>query len=169
MKSKGNLRLQFANAGLTAALIVAGSAAAQTLPKEGSYDFISCWSGVSTMVGLAKTQGAMSVEFSGNTRSITPGGMFDKNSFRCVGLTSNFGGKITGRTVCEAVDMDGDKRLTHFSFSSDGQTIRETVAGTGKYDGIIESGKAQGLGPFPVIKPGTFQDCNRQTGTYKLK
>jgi len=25
------------------------------------------------------------------------------------------------------------------------------------------------LGPFPVIKPGTFQDCNHQTGNYKLK
>jgi hypothetical protein len=25
------------------------------------------------------------------------------------------------------------------------------------------------LGPFPVIKAGTFQDCNHQTGTYKLK
>ena len=22
---------------------------------------------------------------------------------------------------------------------------------------------------FPVIKPGTFQACNHQTGTYKLK
>jgi len=28
---------------------------------------------------------------------------------------------------------------------------------------------AQGLGPFPMIKPGTFQGCNHQTGTYKLK
>jgi hypothetical protein len=25
------------------------------------------------------------------------------------------------------------------------------------------------LGPFPVIKAGTLQDCNHQTGTYKLK
>ena len=25
------------------------------------------------------------------------------------------------------------------------------------------------LGPFPVIKEGTSQQCNHQTGTYKLK
>jgi hypothetical protein len=25
------------------------------------------------------------------------------------------------------------------------------------------------LGQFPTIKPGTFQGCNRATGTYKLK
>jgi hypothetical protein len=31
------------------------------------------------------------------------------------------------------------------------------------------SGTFAALGPFPLIKPGTFQTCNRQTGTYKLK
>jgi hypothetical protein len=169
MKSKLNLKLQFANAGLVAALTVAGSAAAQTLPKEGSYDFTSCWSGVSNLIAFSKTHFAYSYEMTGATRSNPPGGMFDKNSFRCVGLNASFDGKPTGRTVCEAIDRDGDKRLTHFSTASDGKVIRETVAGTGKYEGIVESGTATPLGPFPVAKPGTFQDCNHQTGTYKLK
>ena len=31
------------------------------------------------------------------------------------------------------------------------------------------AGTVQPLGPFPAIKAGTFQDCNHQTGTYKLK
>jgi hypothetical protein len=30
-------------------------------------------------------------------------------------------------------------------------------------------GTVHALGPFPAIKVGTFQDCNHQTGTYKLK
>ena len=30
-------------------------------------------------------------------------------------------------------------------------------------------GKVEPLGSFPAIKAGTFQDCNHQTGTYKLK
>ncbi len=31
------------------------------------------------------------------------------------------------------------------------------------------TGTVHPLGPFPVVKAGTFQDCNHQTGTYKLK
>jgi hypothetical protein len=169
MKSKAKLKLQFANAGLATALIVAGSAVAQTLPKEGSYDFTSCWSGVISTIAFSKTHFAYTYEHTGSTRSNPPGGMFDKNTFRCVGLNDSLDGKRSGHTVCEAIDRDGDKRLTQFSMASDGKITRETVAGTGKYEGIVESGSATPLGPFPTIKTGTYQDCNRQTGTYKLK
>ena len=43
------------------------------------------------------------------------------------------------------------------------------AAGTGKYEGLVRTASVQTLGPFPAIKPGTFQNCNRQTETYKLK
>jgi len=43
------------------------------------------------------------------------------------------------------------------------------VVGTGKYEGMVASGTVRPLGPFPVIKAGTFQDCNHQSGTYELK
>ena len=36
-------------------------------------------------------------------------------------------------------------------------------------EGMKASGTVHPLGPFPVVKAGTFQDCNHQTGTYKLK
>jgi hypothetical protein len=65
--------------------------------------------------------------------------------------------------------VDGDKRLAYFSLASDGSLTRENVAGTGKYEGIKIVGTVHALGPFPAIKVGTFQDCNQQTGTYKLK
>jgi hypothetical protein len=71
--------------------------------------------------------------------------------------------------VCEGIDPDGDKRLSYFSIAADGTVIRENVVGTGKYDGMVASGKVMPLGPFPEIKAGTFQGCNHQTGTYKLK
>ena len=38
-----------------------------------------------------------------------------------------------------------------------------------KYEGMKPTGTVHPLGPFPVVKAGTFQDCNHQTGTYKLK
>jgi hypothetical protein len=73
-------------------------------------------------------------------------------------------------TVCEAIDADGDKRLTYYSLAADGKVTREAVTGTGKYDGMVVSGsKYEPVGPFPTIKAGTSQSCNHQTGTYKLK
>jgi len=138
------------------------------LPKEGGYDYTACWSGVSNPIAFSKTHNASSYEFTGTTRSNPSGGMFDKNSFRCVGMTDSFNGKVSGRTVCETNDGDGDKRLTVFS-ASDGKVTREFVAGTGKYEGMEFIGTVEPLGPFPVIKAGTIQDCNHQTGTYKLK
>jgi hypothetical protein len=169
MKSGLNLKLQFAKAGLVAALTFAGTVYAQTLPKEGKYDFTGCWSGVSSLIAFSKTHSAFSYEMTGTTRSNPPGGFADKHSFRCVGMNASFDGKNTGTTVCEAIDRDGDKRLTYFSLTTDGKVIRENVTGTGKYEGMVASGLVMPLGPFPVIKAGTFQDCNHQTGTYKLK
>jgi len=147
----------------------APSAFAAELPKEGSYDFTACWSGVNNAVTFSKTHSATSYEITGVIRSTTPGGMFDKETFRCVGMDASLGGKNTGSTVCEATDADGNKRLTYFSLGSDGKVTREFVVGTGKYEGMVTTGIVQPLGPFPVIKAGTLQDCNHQTGTYKLK
>ena len=147
----------------------AGSAFAAELPKEGSYDYTSCWSAVSNTIDFSKTQTASSYELTGTTRSNPPGGMFDKNTFRCVGIGGSLDAKQILTAVCESIDVDGDKRLTYFSVGSDGGVTRENVAGTGKYEGMVATGIIQPLGPFPVVKAGTVQDCNRQTGTYKLK
>ena len=154
-----------------ALLIVASpfSAFAAELPKEGSYDFTSCNSGVSSVITFSKTHTGSSYELTGTNRSNPPGGLFDKGTYRCVGMNASLDGKITASTVCEATDVDGDKRLTSFS-NVDGKTTRTNVAGTGKYEGMVNTtGTVQPLGPFPAIKAGTFQDCNHQTGTYKLK
>jgi hypothetical protein len=150
--------------GATSSVVIAAD-----LPKEGRYEYHACWSGVSNLIEFSKTNSAYSYEMMGTTRSNPPGGMFDKNTFRCVGLNASLEGKNTGSTVCEAIDPDGDKRLTYFSIATDGKVTREVVSGTGKYAGMVSSGTVQPLGPFPNIKPGTFQDCNYQTGTYKLK
>jgi hypothetical protein len=148
----------------------ASSAFAAELPKEGNFDFTSCWSGVSHTISFSKTHSAYSFDMTGVTRSNPPGGLYDKNTFRCVGMNASFDGKPSTTATCEAVDSDGDKRLTHFSMGSDGKMSRQLIAGTGKYEGMIESGTTvQPLGPFPVVEEGTFQDCNHQTGTYKLK
>jgi hypothetical protein len=147
-----------------------GSALAAELPKEGSDDYTSCWAGTRNDITFSKTYTSFSFEIIGTNRSIPPGGLFDNESFRCVGMNASFAGKNTGSWVCEASDPDGSKRLTSFTIGSDGKQIREAVAGTGKYDGLVTSGNTvEQLGPFPDIKAGMSQGCNHQTGTYKLK
>src|SRR5712691_5144422 len=79
----------------------AGSAFAADIPKEGRYDFTSCWSGVSNLIAFSKTHSAYSYEQTGTTLSNLPGGgdIFDKLSFRCVGMNTSLDGKDTGSTV----------------------------------------------------------------------
>ncbi|KWV57331.1 hypothetical protein AS156_39120 [Bradyrhizobium macuxiense] len=154
---------------LLIAISATPSAFAIELPKEGSYDYTACWTGVNNTIAFSKGNTASGYELTGSILSNPPGGMFDKNSFRCVGMNASLDGKFTGGAVCESVDVDGDKRLSKFSLASDGSLTRETVAGTGKYEGMTVTGTVHPLGPFPVVKDGTVQDCNHQTGTYKLK
>jgi len=154
-----------------ALLIVASpfSALAGELPKEGNYDFTSCYNDVNNVITFSKTYTGRSYESTGTVRSNPPGGLFDKSTYRCVGMNTSFDGKNTAYTLCESIDPDGDKRLSYFSLV-DGKTTRTTVAGTGKYEGmVVTQNSFENLGPFPTIKDGTSQGCNHQTGTYKLK
>ena len=147
----------------------APSAFAAELPKEGSYDFISCSSSVSNVITFSKTYTGSSYELTGTNRSNPPGGLFDKTTYRCVGMNASLDGKATASILCEAIDVDGDKYLSKVS-TADGKSTRTIVTGTGKYEGIVTTQTAfEPLGPFPTIKDGTSQGCNRQTGTYKLK
>jgi len=86
-----------------ALLIVASpfSALAGELPKEGSYDFTSCNSGVANVITFSKTYTGSSYELTGTNRSNPPGGLFDKSTYRCVGMNTSFDGKNTAYTLCE--------------------------------------------------------------------
>ena len=119
--------------GLALLIVVSqpSSAFVAELPKEGSYDYTACWSGVSNIITFSKTHTGSSYELMGAIRSNPPGGMFDKNTFRCVGMGASFDGKITGANICETIDADGDKRLSSFS-TGDGKVTRTHGAGTGK-------------------------------------
>jgi hypothetical protein len=155
-----------------ALLIVAAPfyAVAAELPKEGSYDYTTCGSGVSTAIDFSKAHNGLSFEETGTIRSNSPGGVFDKSTYRCVGLYTSFDGKNAAYSLCEAIDPDGDKRLSFYPPGSDGKTTRTQVEGTGKYEGIVVNlNSFENLGPFPHIKDGTYQICSHQTGTYKLK
>ena len=156
--------------GIAAVLLLAnvGIPLAADLPKEGSYDITSCWSGASNVIAFSKTHTASSFELTGTARSNPPGGPFDMTTFRCVGMSSSIEGKSTGTNLCESIDKDGDKILSR-NISEAPKQVHTVLVGTGKYEGMVRGGTSESLGQFTTIKPGTFQGCNRQTGTYKLK
>lgn len=152
-----------------AAVTSAGSALATDLPMEGSYDINTCFTRHSTRIDYSNTHYAYSYEETGTSVSNPPGGFFDNEAIRCVGMVASFDGKRTGGSVCEGSAKDGDKRLTQFRYNSDGKLIREAIAGTGKYEGLVTVGTARDAGPPVEIKTGTVQLCIQQVGTYKLK
>lgn len=152
---------------IAAVLSGATSALAADLPAEGKYDFTACWSGVSNAIAFSKTHTAFTYDMTGASRASQSGALFDKTSFHCIGLNMTFEGKVNAVTICEAVDAQGDKMLTKFD-ASGGHMTRTQVSGTGKYEGAVIAGAVETLGPFPVVKAGTFQNCNHQVGNYKL-
>ena len=165
---RSNPKLVLVSVGLVAALAVAGPAVA-AFPKEGKADFTACWAGKSNVIAFSKTHIAFSYEMTGTTRSNLPDNLLDKHAFRCVGvLNLNAGKVVAGTAFCESVDKDGDKSFSRYD-NEPPKVVRTQIGGTGKYEGMQMSLTAQGLGPFPTIKPGTFLGCNHQTGTYKLK
>lgn len=150
------------------AALALGSATAQSPPKEGNYDYISCWAGTSNEIPFSKTHGAGSFEFFVNNHTTPPGGMFDKTSARCVGLAAMLDGKRSSSSYCEATDKDGDKFMLR-NVQEGPKATQEGLAGTGKYEGMVRTGISEPLGAFPPPAPGKFTGCARQTGTYKLK
>ena len=146
------------------------AASASELPKEGNYDFTACWSGTSNVTKFSENRLILANDFTGVIRATTPGGIFDGDTFHCVGLAMLVDGKPASETTfCAATDKEGNKRLARFT-NNDGTINREQLAGTGKYEGAMLTPTAvKPMGPFPTAKPGTFQGCNQQTGTYKLK
>lgn len=158
---------------LAATLVVATAALldaqAAEIPKSGNFDYIACWTNTSATVSFSKNHSATTYELVGIIKSNIPGDLFDNTTFRCIGHSTNFEGKQTNSNVCESVDPGGDKRLSQFVLAEDGVTRRIQVAGTGKFDGMTQETKVSGNTVGPVVKPGTTQSCNRQTGTYTLK
>lgn len=170
MNTNPKLKLLCASAGLAGMLAAtAAASAAQDLPKEGKIAYTGCCSGALKSVAMSKDSAAWSFEMTGETVADKRGGIFDHGSFQCEGAGYRAGKATTNHLTCVAVDPDGDKHMESYTLGKDGKYHRKELGGTGKYVGLETHASLQHLGPFPTIKPGTFQDCNHVVGTYKMK
>jgi hypothetical protein len=147
----------------------AGFAFAADLPKEGSYDYKACFTRNTTPIDFSDTHSAYSYNETARAVSISLGGLFDGESVRCVGSVAIDNGKRMNLSICEGVAKNGDKRLTRFQYGAEGKLVREEVAGTGMYEGMVTTGTAKEVVPPKEIQPGVTIYCNQLTGTYKMK
>lgn len=148
---------------------ISGLAFAADMPKEGSYDYKACFTRNMSRIDFSDAQTAYSYDEVATAVSTVPGGMFDGDTVRCVGSHAVANGKRMGFTTCEGVAKSGDKRLTRFRFGEDSKLVREEVAGTGMYEGMVTTGTVKQVEPAKEIRPGVTTYCNHLTGTYKLK
>jgi len=146
-----------------------GIAFAADLPKEGSYDVKACFTRNIARIAFSDTHSAYSYNETATAVSLSPGGMFDGDSVRCVGTVAISDGKRMNLSICEAVAKNGAKRLTRFQYGADGKIVREEVAGTGMYEGLVTTGTVKEVVPTTEIQPGVTSYCNQLTGTYRIK
>jgi hypothetical protein len=155
-----------------AAFIAATSsipAVAGDLPKEGSYDYKGCFTRNITRIDFSDAHRAYSYSETATAVSLVPGSLFDGDSVRCVGAVAISNGKRAGMSTCEGIAKNGAKRLTRFQYDADGKLVREELAGTGMYEGLVTTGAVREVVPPKEIQPGVTTFCNQATGTYKMK
>jgi hypothetical protein len=134
---------------------------------EQSYDITSCFSGTVTMVSASKELSVFSVELMGISRSNKEGGAFDNNSIHCVGTGQIALGSSIRSGYCKFMDTNGDFVIGRYEKAND-EGKWEFVQGTGKWEGIKGGGTNQEVATAKPIAPGTYQSCNRATGTFTL-
>lgn len=164
-----NARAGMISVAMIFAAASSGLTFAADLPKEGSYDYKACFTRNITRIDFSDAHRAYSYNETATAVSATPGGMFDGDTVRCVGTIAISSGKRMGISTCEGVAKNGAKRLTRFQYSADGKLVREEVAGTGMYEGMVTTGTAKEVEPSKEIQPGVTTFCNQLTGTYKMK
>lgn len=154
-------------------LITLGSIAAGLLffvtmvHAEQPYDITNCWSGESKVLFASKELVVMGYELKGIARDNLEAKSFDNMSFQCVGISKIVAGKTSGSSYCKFMDLDGDYTVGETT-SSGAEGNWKFLHGTGKWNGVTGGGKMMYITKSKPIEEGTFQNCNRATGTYEL-
>ena len=109
-----NRLLKIGPIGTLCAVALANLAVAADLPKEGKYDYTTCFTRTVTYVEYSPTQTAWSYRELGRSVSDPLGGMFEGDEVQCLGMTASLDGKRNGSTACVGIAKDGAKRFTRF-------------------------------------------------------
>lgn len=139
------------------------------LPKEGSLDFNFCFAGTVEHLEVSPRLSTGSFQSYAALHSNPAGAAFDRQGARCFGTYTFVEGKHLGVGYCVHVDPDGDRWLQKWEAGPDFSGTWSAVGGTGKYEGIQASGRFTPINFVPSAMPNSVQQCNHNTGTYRLK
>lgn len=88
---------------------------------------------------------------------------------QCVGVIRIIAGKRKGNGFCKDVNQKGDIAIMKWTAGAkSGEGTWKWLYGTGMYEGIKGEGKYKRIAPSKPIAKGTYQSCNRVTGTTEL-
>jgi len=147
--------------------LIGTASGAVTLPKEGPFDTHFCFSGTGETIALTDKAVAGSYTLFATVQSNPRGGAFDLTASHCLATYHIVNGKTVENGYCDIVDADGDKYLVRYSGDFKIGKV-EAIAGTGKYEGMTLQGEYR-VTNLPTTAPDRFYNCNRYSGTYKLK
>ena len=131
------------------------------------YDMTNCYAGETTMLVASKELVVFGYELKGIVQDNLDTNVFADMTFQCVGISKIVAGKPASQATCKFMDKDGDF-IVGDSTSAGPEGTWKTIHGTGKWKGITGSGTSVYFTNSKPIANGTFQNCNRATGTYEL-
>lgn len=164
MTGTNHLKSRSLAAVASVALVASGAASAQQ-----ALDQVTCRAGTINVLAQADKLIVWQLDHRGVTRS-GPGDQFDGFTQRCIGNVAGIEGKIAANGWCRNVDpKTGDWTLVTWTGSDKpGHGTWEYQHGTGKWKGVTGGGTYEPLGPTKPVEPGTYQNCVRVKGTYRL-
>jgi hypothetical protein len=147
-----------------AALLVSGTAFAQH-----TVEHMTCRAGTINPLAQADKLIVWQLDHRGVTQA-GAGDPFDGFTQRCIGTVANVEGRLAANGWCRNVDpKTGDWTLVTWTGSDKpGHGTWSFQYGSGKWKGISGGGTYEPMGATKPIEPGTYQNCVRIKGTYKL-
>ena len=145
-----------------------GMSAAST---QHSYEHTVCRAGTLHVLAKADKVIVMSVEHFGMVRSKIANDPLDGLTQHCVGVLANVAGKASGNGWCKNVGpTPNDWFLLTWAVSADkpGHGTFTYEYGAGKWKGITGGGTFEPDGKTTPVRPGTYQNCVRASGTAQL-
>jgi len=136
--------------------------------NAGEYDVTECFSGTLNPLFSSEKLTIISFEGRGIVRSNTPDKTVDNATAHCLGIIRIVGGEyiMTGNTKYQL--PDGSIFVIEMNQKNQ-EGSAKFLYGTGKMEGIEGGGPWKKITSGKPITPGTFQFCNRATGTDNLK
>jgi hypothetical protein len=142
---------------------------AAPLPQEGKLDFDLCFAGTVQHTEVGPQHAVGSFESLGSIYSRVAAGPFDRQGVRCLGTYQLVEGKHLGVGYCIHVDLDGDKWIERWEAGPDFSGTWTAIGGSGKYAGMQASGNFKPNGPVASALANSVQQCNHNTGSYRLR